>query len=123
MLLKIKSPKTLRGDSFKIYVWFGLGQGDSLEANKRHNSPRVKGCFYGRWISFLNPKTRILKECVLLLVKLKTVLPQISTSSLSKKERPLKIIPPSPRKRGILNKLVFYHTSLNKLRDRNACRR
>lgn len=25
MLLKIKSPKTLRGDSFKIYVWFGAG--------------------------------------------------------------------------------------------------
>lgn len=108
---------------------FGLVQGDSLKANKKHNSPRVKAYFHRRLVSFLNPKSRILKECVLLLVKLKTILPQISTvrglnsSSLRKKESPLKIIPPSPRKHGTLNKLVFYNTSLNKWRYRNACRR
>lgn len=56
---------------------FALVQGDSLKANKKHNLTRVKGYFYGKLISFLNPKSRILKECVLLLVKLKTALPQI----------------------------------------------
>lgn len=109
---------------------FGFVQGDSLKANKNHNSSRVKGYFYGRLISFLNLKSRILKECVLLLVKLKPVLPQISTegglnsSSLRKKEKPLKIIPlQAPESMEPLNKLVFYNIILNELRDRNTCRR
>lgn len=46
VLLKIKSPKILRGDILKCM--FGLVQGDSLKANEKHNSPRIKEYFYGR---------------------------------------------------------------------------
>lgn len=100
-LLKIK--KKIWGELvFKF--GFGLGRGDFLKANKNHNPSGVKSYLYGGWISFLNQKSRILKECVLLPVKPNTVLPQISTeagmdtsSSPKKKEKLLKN-PPNPRK-------------------------
>lgn len=53
----------------------GFGQGDSLKTNKKDNSPRVKNCFYGTLIFFLNPRSRILKEFVTPRVKPNRVLP------------------------------------------------
>lgn len=82
----------------------GFGQGDSLKANKKNNSPRVKNYFHGMWIFFLNPRSRILKEFVTLPVKPNRVLPQISAEagldssySPKKKEKLLKK-PQNPEK-------------------------
>lgn len=79
-LLKIKIKKNIGTEMVSKFL-LGFGQGDSLKANKNDNSPRVKNCFYGTWIFFLNPRSRILKEFVTPPVKPNRVLPQISAES------------------------------------------